>query len=54
MKKHDIISAKIQKKLEKQGIEISSRIVRQYLGKFEGKFIKEIQKPLLFKKYRVK
>jgi transposase len=54
MKKHDITAGEIQKKLEKQGVEISSRTVRRRLGESGGKFLKEIQKPLLSEKHQAK
>jgi hypothetical protein len=49
MKKHDITAGEIQKKLEKQGVEISTRTVRRRLGESGGKFLKEIQKPYFLK-----
>ncbi len=54
MKKHDITASEIQKKLEKQGVEISLKTVRWRLGESEGKFLKEIQKPLLSEKHQAK
>lgn len=51
-KKHNITSTEIQKELEKQGIEVSSRTIRRRLGEFGGKFVREIQKPLLSEKHR--
>ena len=54
MKKHDITISEIQKKLKKQGVEISSRTVRWHLDESGGKFLKEIQKPLLSEKHQAK
>ena len=52
MKKHDITSTEIQQKLEKQGVNISSRTIRRRLGESGGKFVKETSKPLLSEKHR--
>ncbi len=52
IKKHNITTSEIQRKLKKQGVEVSSRIIRQRLGKSDGKFVKEVLKPLLFEKHR--
>ena len=49
-----LLPVKYKKKLEKQGVEISSRTVRRRLGESGGKFIKETQKPLLSEKHIVK
>ena len=53
-KKNDITSTEIQRKLEKQGVEVSSRTIRRRLGESGGKFMKEISKPLLSEDRRVK
>ncbi|CAB4383710.1 unnamed protein product [Rhizophagus irregularis] len=42
----------IQQKLEKQGVNVSSRTVRRRLGESGGKFVKETFKPLLSEKHR--
>ena len=52
--KHDITSDKIKQELEKQGIKISSRIVKWHLNKSSGKYLKEISKPLLSEKHQAK
>src|ERR1043165_1125236 len=54
MKEHDITSNEIQQNLEKQGVEISSRTIRRRLSESGGKYSKEILKPLLSEKHRVK
>lgn len=52
MKKHNITSKEIQRELEKKGVEVSARTIRQRLGESGGKFVKEVSKPLLSEKHR--
>lgn len=54
MKEHNITSNEIQQNLEKQGVEVSSRTIRRRLSESGGKYSREILKPLLSEKHRVK
>lgn len=53
-KEHDITSSEIQQKLEKQGVEITSRTVRRRLVEAGGKYSQELPKPLLSEKHQIK
>jgi transposase len=53
-KEHNITSAEIQQRLEKQGVTVSERTVRRRLAEAGGKYLHELQKPLLTEKHRKK
>lgn len=52
-KNYNATSIEIQQEFEKKGVDVSERTIRRRLSEAGGKFVKEVQKPLLSERHRV-